>query len=69
MIELRRFFTKECLNKREWWNCIINICLQYIKNKKKELSIGLREKTLYSQNMALKIKWVVLIKNNKNKEN
>jgi len=35
MMELRRFFTEECLNRREWWNCIISTCLWYIEIKKR----------------------------------
>ena len=34
IIELGRFFIEECLNKREWWDCILNIYLWYIKDKK-----------------------------------
>jgi len=30
----RRFFTEECLNGQEWWNCILNTYLWYIKEKK-----------------------------------
>jgi len=27
MMELGRFFTKEYLNGREWWDCIVSTCL------------------------------------------
>jgi len=35
--------------------------------QRKELSIGLRERTLYGQNIALKIKQAILKKKDKNK--
>ena len=43
----------------------MNTCLQYIK-KKKELSIGLKKRTLYSQNITLKNKQAVLAKKDEN---
>ena len=35
IIELEKFITEKCLNRQEWWNCILNTCLQYIEEKKK----------------------------------
>jgi len=27
VMELGRFFIKECLNRKKWWDCILNIYL------------------------------------------
>jgi len=50
---------------------IMKLYIKYLfiiyQNKEKKLSIGLKERTLYGQNMALKIKQVVLMKRDKNR--
>jgi len=65
-MEPGRFFTEECLNRREWWNCIISTCLWHIEIKKK-LSISLRKRTLYGWKTVLKIKQAILVKKDENK--
>ena len=30
-----RYLTEECLDGRQWWECLENICLWYIKDKKR----------------------------------
>ena len=29
-----RFLIEECLDRQQWWDCLENICLWHIKNKK-----------------------------------
>ena len=65
MIELRRFFTKECLNRQEQWNYILNTYLQYIKEKKKT-KYQPKGKDFIQLELALKIKQVALKKKDEN---
>ena len=34
ILKLERFLTEECLDRQQWWDCLGNICLWYIKDKK-----------------------------------
>jgi len=34
-MELGRFLTEECLNRREWWNYTLSTCLWHIEIKKR----------------------------------
>ena len=34
ILKPRQFFMENCLNRQQWWDCLENICLQYIKEKK-----------------------------------